>query len=219
LEITKDTFRESEEQAVSEVKGKRGKLRKRWANSHFIYEPDKKANLEFKKGLYITPTIYCGGNNSKYVLYARPSKLNGKPCFHEEWRLKGPSTIKRATGISIIKNLVSFDIRKFIEERNKRLLRDDLQIDIMKLGKWLTDCTRQKKFSDKKRSDIRFHATAFLTTFEIDSLAALIQYFKKEKKKVTEREKNSRHRKRSDFENKLMKVKNYNRFARVLIDG
>ena len=39
LEITKDNFRESEEQAVSEVKEERGKLRKLWPNSYFIYEP------------------------------------------------------------------------------------------------------------------------------------------------------------------------------------
>jgi hypothetical protein len=48
-------------------------------------------------------------------MYARPSKLNGKPCAHEEWKLMQPSNIKKITGISTIKDLVSFDIKTFIK--------------------------------------------------------------------------------------------------------
>jgi len=218
LEVTKDTFRESEDQAVSEVKEDRGKLRKRWANSYFVFDPNKQENPKLKKGLYITPTISCGGNTCKYVLYARPSKVNGKPCVHGEWRLQGPSVIKRATGISTITDLFLFDVRNFIESQNERLLRDDLQIDMKKLGKWLEDCTRQKKFSDEKLSEIMFHATAFCSTLEISAFAGLIQYFKAEKKEIKKREEKSRHRRRSDYENRIMKVKNYNRFAKELVD-
>ena len=77
-----------------------------------------------------------------------------------------------------------------------------------------------KEISDKRESRVVFHATAFLTTYEIYSLAGLVQYFKNEKKIITEREKKSRHRKRSDYENKLMKVRNYKQqFAKELIDG
>jgi hypothetical protein len=219
LEITKDSFRESEEQAVSEVKGERGKLRKLWANGHFVFDPNKIHDYVPKDGYYETPTIYLGGKNVQYVLYARPSKLNGKPCVHGEWKLESPSSIKKTTGISTITDLYLFDIRDFIESQNEKFLRDDLQINMFYLGKWLEGCTRQKKFSDKKRSEVMFHATALLTTYEIYSFAGLIQYFKTEKKKITEREKKSRHRRRSDYENKVMKIKNYNRFAQELIDN
>ena len=123
-------------------------------------------------------------NTCKYGLYARPSKLNGKPCYHGEWRLKGPSIIARYTGISRITDLCLFDIRTFIESQNKRLLRDDLQIDKMKLGKWFKGCTNRRKFTDKERSEIKFHATAFLTTYEIYSFAGLIQYFRTQKKEI-----------------------------------
>jgi hypothetical protein len=220
LEITKDAFRESEEQAVSEVKGERGRLRKRWSNSYYIYDPNKIHDYVPNDGYYETPTIYLGGKNVQYVLYARPSKLNGKPCTHGEWRLKAPSTIKRVARISTIADLFLFDIRDFIERQNERLLRDDMQIDMIKLGKWLEGCTKQKKLSDKKLSDIKFHATSLLTTFEIYSFAGNIQYLKAQKNEIKKRENKKRHRRRSDYENKVMKVKDYKRqFAKKLVDG
>jgi hypothetical protein len=216
LEITKDTFRESEKEAVSEVKNKRGSLRKLWSNSYFVWDPDKRSNIDLKKGLYITPKISCGGRDVQYALYARPSKLNGKPCVHGEWRLNKPSNIKRFTGITKIRDLVLFDIKTFIEGRNKKFLRDDKQIDIMKLGKWLTDSyPRQKKFSDEKRKEIRTEAITFLSTYQIYSFAGLIQYFKAEKMKVKEKEGKEFEYLGSPFEEKIMAVKSYNKFARI----
>ena len=152
-----------------------------------------------------------GGKNVQYVLYARPSKLNGKPCVHGEWKLESPSSIKKTTGISTITDLVLFDIRDFIERRNKKFLRDDLQINVFYLGKWFEGCTNRRKFTDKERSDIKFHATAFLTTYEIYSFAGLKQYFKTQKMEI----KNKVGR-RSAFEKKIMEIESYNQFARKI---
>jgi hypothetical protein len=211
LEITKDTFKESEEQAVSEVKRKKGTLRKRWSRGHFVNDPDKKENYYPKAGYYNTPVIYCGGKSVKYVLYARPSKLNEEPCAHEEWRLTSPYTIKRVTEISTIKGLVLFDIKTFIEKRNEKFLRDDKLIDMMKLGKWLKDCTRRRKFTDKERSDIKFRATSFCTAWDIRSFGELINHFNTYKFKI---KKNVG--RRDAFEKKILEISNYNRFARTI---
>jgi hypothetical protein len=214
LEITKDAFRESEKEAVSEVKSQRGILRKLWSNSYFIYEPEKKEDYIPKDNFYNTPTIYCGGRDVQYVLYARPSKLNGKPYVHGEWKLKGPSVIKKETGITTTRDLVSFDIKAFMDKRNEKFLRTDKQIDLMKLGKWLTDCNpRQRKYSDRKRKSVQGHAIAYCVMWEIYSFAGLIQHFRTQKKEIKKKV-----GRRNAFERKIMLIDNYSKFARI-IDG
>jgi hypothetical protein len=79
----------------------------------------------------------------------------------------------------------------------------------------IEDCTQQRKPSDEKLSSIMFHATSLLTTFEIYSFAGLIQYFKAEKMKVKEKEGKEFEYLGSPFEEKIMAVKSYNKFARI----
>jgi hypothetical protein len=57
LEITKDTFRESEKEAVSEAWEKCKTISKLWSSSYFVYDPNKIADYVPDDGYYETPTI------------------------------------------------------------------------------------------------------------------------------------------------------------------
>jgi hypothetical protein len=146
-------------------------------------------------------------------MYARPSKLNGKPCAHEEWKLMQPSNIKKITGISTIKDLVLFDIKTFIEERNEKYLRNNKEIVLKKLGKWLTDCDPwQRKFSsNRKRMSVISHATAYCALWEIYNFESLKQHFRTQKKELKKKV-----GRRNAFEKKIMLIDGYRKFARII---
>ena len=189
LEIAKDTFCKTKDEAIRLFREKLKTTRKKYSSDHFIYDQTKKNPSEKQNnnhGLFGEQTGYFGGKSFEYVIYPRISKITGIPCIHEEWVIKGSQTIKNKTMISSISDLCAFDVKAFFEDQYAQHIIHE-EIDQQKLGKWLSNCSKIKKVSRRKFFSIGLNALHFCEAYEIDTYADLVKFFKKEKEKIKSR--------------------------------
>lgn len=74
---------------------------------------------QMKPGKRYRDTHYSAAKRSPNVIATysdKPSKIDGAPCCHVEWRMKGAESVKRA-GLYQLEDLVSFDHRAFWKDR------------------------------------------------------------------------------------------------------
>jgi len=206
LEIAKDTFCKTKDEAVRLCWERLKTTRKKYSADHFIYDQSKEGpqNKRTKNSAHFgKQTGYFGGKRFKYAIYARISKINGLPCLHEEWRIIGAPIILEKTRISSISDLYVFDLKSFFEHQyDQHIVHEN--IDQQKLGKWILGCTRIKNVSKRKFISIGVSAAHFCEVYEIYTYADLVKYFKERKAEIK-----SRRGRRSAWDNKILSLKNY----------
>lgn len=194
-------------------------MRKRWSFGAFTYDQFKenekqRAKRKFDAMRFGTLTGYLGSKDFRFVIYARKSKVNGKPCAHLEWRVQNSSNIKRKTGITTIDDLVSFDCKSYFESTYKKFIADG-RIDREKLGKFLVGIDgRRKNLSKTEKNQIDLQICHFLNAYGIETYSDLVDYFKQEKEKIM-------HQKgpRSEWSRKILSIKSYGRFRASLFNN
>lgn len=209
LEIAKDTFCNTKDEANYLCWERLKTTRKKYSADHFIYDqckegPQKKRTNNHE--LFGKHTGYFGREKFKYVVYARISKITGFPCLHEEWRINGAQTVKDKTMISSISDLCTFDVKAFFEDQYAQHIVHE-KIDQQKLGKWLLGCTKIKKVSRRKFFSIGLNVLHFCEINDIYTYADLVKYFKKEKAEIKYRK-----GRRAALDNKILSIKNYSMF-------
>lgn len=209
LEITRDTFFETEQVAQAELNKLLPTIRKKYTSEHFIYdqanegEKKRKNKSEINEKLFSPVTGYFGSNNFKYVIYARHSKIDDRPCVHAEWRITGASNLKRKTGIISIRDLTNYDLIKFFDEKDKRFIANE-SIDLTKLGRWILGWTRKKSFSEKALRRMGINGRLFCDAYEIDTYADLVSHFKVVKKKLQDKR-----GPKTSYQEKILLLSNY----------
>lgn len=141
-----------------------------------------------KKGLFAWKTFYSVYENVskgsrhcwfKFVIYARLSKINWKPCIHYEWRIKKASEIKKRTGIITIRHLLSFDHGTFFEKMEKKYIIHE-KLDEEKIGRVLSGLERRKVLTKRQviRVDLAF--AHFSSYYGINSISDFTEAIRKE---------------------------------------
>lgn len=211
IEITRDIFLRSQEEAENITLSHIMNTRRRYASKCEIWdayfkEGKKKKRRRPDKGLFSRWTLYAGSDGFKYTCYARLSKINNRPCYHDEWRIKS-SLIREKTGISTIEDILSYDLQAFFNKQYKRLITHK-EIDTDKLGKWLLGWDRRKAFTARQKMGIGLEAHHFCIHYKINTfadLAGTLMELKKQSKAKKGR--------RAAWDNKILSLKNYGRFA------
>jgi hypothetical protein len=210
LEITRDIFFRTRDEAENITLSHIMNARRRYASQCQIYdaymEDERKKRKRPEKGLFSRWTLYAGPNNFKYTCYARLSKINNTPCYHDEWRIKS-SLIKEKTGISTIEDILSYDLQSFFNKQYKRLITHK-EIDTDKLGKWLLGWGRRKAFTDRQKMGIGLEAHHFCICYKINTFADLARTLIKLKK-----ESKAKKGRKTYWDNKILALKDYGRFA------
>jgi len=209
LEIACDTYYPTERDAVSASVDLAETLRKKWSAKNFVYDRYK-AHLEgeeikrrrhLSKGLLGDLTLYHGGKRFEYKGYARLSKINKRPCVHQEWKIQGATVIRQKTGIDAIGDLVAFKPDIFFADTEKRFIVHE-DIDCFRIGKWLLGWGRRRKFTEDQIEYINMQGNLFCMENKIETSADLITFFRKERAKI----KKKRGR-RSDMDQRFLSAK------------
>jgi hypothetical protein len=171
LEVAKDSFQKNLHDAEMVIFHNLKTLDRRWSTEGFDYFQTDENYEHYKKrktGLG-TLTRYLGPKNFRYVQYARLSKINRKPCFHEEFRISGAKKIRQKTGISTIADLIIFDPQEFLDRELEKMLTKKT-IDMQKLGRWLAGIDgRRKKLTRQEKIKCQIHVRHFCSTYEIET--------------------------------------------------
>ena len=187
LEMARDTFYQNDYEAEDAASELCGTFRKKWSPKNFNYDARYDPNVVEKKVRNIKglgdKAWYYGSKNFQIVLYPRLSKINGKPCVHEEWRFIGATTIKKKTDISSIGDFIGFDIKRCFEEMYCNYMIHEV-IDYLKLGKWILNWTRKKNLASEEVHKAEMQAYLFCRHKNIKSSADLARFFKKEKDRI-----------------------------------
>jgi hypothetical protein len=263
VEFAKDTPYETKQEAVNAVDETLKTIRKKYSAGS-IFDGFESKLLPYEKRVDKYLDVDSGrsdGEKFYYDVYARPSKTNGKPLYHFEWRILGAGLIAKRTepsvknylkaripkdekftyerlgrwftevwnnkapesddmnqligeqfasscgidldldnplsswehleawvntnakGIRTISDLIMFDIRTLMDDMEDKYLRYE-RIDTDKLGKWLCDWTRRRKFTEDEKFEMDLSVNHFLTGNDIRSPGQLISWFKAEKKRI-----------------------------------
>jgi hypothetical protein len=213
IEISMDIFCDSEHQAEAESLYVLQHFRKKYCRAPKIKDyrgsTEKMSAKAIHEGLFSQVTGYFGSNNFKLSQYARPSKLNGIPCIHIEFRIRGHQ-IKKRTEIASLTDLLAFDPEDFFMKEIENVVFES--IDDHKLGKWILDALGSYTVNGK-RNDMRISlaASTFLNLYEITSSTQLIDYFRSERKKI-QRQRGHRNR----WQKKMLKLRTPSYFLRSL---
>jgi hypothetical protein len=211
LEVARETFYQKDWEAEDAAFELGGTLRKKWSPKNFNYDAMYDPNVADKKARNIKglgdKTWYYGNKNFQFVLYPRLSKINDRPCVHEEWRIIGASAIKNKTDISSIADFSGFDIKRCFEEMYRKYMIHEM-IDYLKLGKWILGWTRRRNLASEEIRRAKTQANLFCRRRNIRSAADLATFFKKEKGRI----KAIRGR-RTVYKSKMLKT-NYRNFVR-----
>ncbi len=180
LEIAQDIFFETEREALFTLYKLLRTIRKKYTSKHRIYDQfyveEKKKKSKINKKLFSPVTGYFGSGKFEYVIYARLSKINNRPCIHTEWRIIRASTLKRKTGIVSIHDLITFDLLKFFDKQNNRFIVHE-SIDLTKLGRWLLGWNKRKSFSNRELMKMGITGRIFCNVHKIKTYADLVNYF------------------------------------------
>lgn len=201
IEITKDTSCESEQDA-KEMADDYWRIRKKYSGG-FVYNNNYTypANRKKGDGLYpLNTTFYYGSRDFKFVVYSRRSKLNGRPCIHEEWRIQGSTRIRQKTYIKSIADLIAFKLDVFLESQDKKYLVHE-EVNNDKIALWILGWTRKKKFTREETMMVIAQLSHFWSDYKINTPAQLITFFKNEKARIK-----SKRGRRTTWERKVDKV-------------
>tara|TARA_B100001964_G_C14221632_1_gene595554 strand:- start:1119 stop:2087 length:969 start_codon:yes stop_codon:yes gene_type:complete len=232
IEITRDQITDSKNEAIEKVEFSLKFMKKKYTHEFLDFKSTgdnlkNHANKAYAdediEEKFSDRTGYWLAKKVKYVVYPRISKVTKKPCFHEEWRLLGAHNIKNRTGMVDVKDILNFDIKKFIQEQNKKYL-ELMEINYRNLGRWIQGYPQRRNpiiFFGPKKSiiyDRTFRAghsfCRYLNYTEgISTVAGLWNYFKKEKKRLKKKK-----GRKTPWENKLLGLTDYklNTFMKVL---
>jgi hypothetical protein len=212
LEIAKDTFQRTLRKADVLVSRNIGLLDRRWSRESYKYDQKYENYKKYKKRKpdLGTRTIYIGQKNFKYVQYARPSKINQRPCVHEEFRILGAKRIRQKTGISCIADLIPFDSEQFFERDYAKLITSKT-IDKEKLGRWLAGIDgRRKKLTRQEKIKCQIRVRHFCSTYEIETFNDLKKELSRLNKEIREHP-----GAKNEFQKRVLALKgNYRRLQR-----
>jgi hypothetical protein len=219
LEIARDTFYQTKEEAISALSALLAISRKKYSSSSiydwYLMKPKKKRKVD--PDIFSDWTGYYGNNNFKYVIYGRFSKIDRRPCVHDEWRIKRTSFVKRKTGISSIDDLLRFDFQAFFEKQDKQFIVYE-EIDMNKLGRWLLGWQRRKNLSRRQEGSVDIAAQTFCNQYNIINHAALVSYFMNKKAEIKKGIKDASGKRvpirgrRTDWEKKILSIRDYGKF-------
>ena len=170
IEIAMDRPCELEQVAEFESYRIYKRLVKKYSSASFVYER-KDIEEKYKPLCFSRKTGYFGGE-FKFVLYARLSKLNHRPCIHSEWRIRKAYEIFKRTKIKTFIDLAEFDIERFFTEYTDRYLKC-VEIDDEKLGKILLGWSRKKSFTERQIMSIQLASRHFMASYGISNPAEL----------------------------------------------
>jgi len=194
LEIARDTFYPTSKKAKSTLLKSRKKIHKKYTAK---YSTEKTNDKHVEKH---------GGKIFRFVRYTRLSKINEKPCIHEEFRINTANYIKKKTDIKTIEDLANSDPKEIYRNLKRKYVTKD-RIDTVKLGKWLENVTWRRKLSKSQLRKIKASALIFKYHNRILSFADLKNFFYEKKLSIK-----SKMGRRSEFEKKILEVKNYGAF-------
>ena len=214
LEIAQDIFFKTESDAQFALYAMLRTIRKKYTSKHFIYDQfyegekkKRKYKSKINKKLFSQVTGYFGSKNFEYVIYARLSKINDRPCIHAEWRINGASHLKTKTGIVSIRDLIKFDLLKFFDEQDKRYIVHE-SIDLTKLGRWLIGWNRRKSFAKRDLMKMGITGRIFCNAYKIKSYADLVRYLMNTKKKLEHKTGS-----KTSYEERFLLLTNYGNFS------
>lgn len=213
LEITRDIFYPTDQDAIDKLLHALTLTRRKYSSKRFIYDQTKQPNKERfaddREGLISPKTGYYGPANFRYVIYARLSKINAKPCLHDEWRLS-PPRIREKTGIRTLDDLLNFDIRSFFDRKCKRLIiAEPKPIYLERLGRWLLDWGYKKKITKEHMDRIYSEAREFCKTHKIRSYLDLSEYIKRRQEELK-----AKKGRKTRLEEKILMLTDFDRFSR-----
>lgn len=215
IEIARDTFCDSEHDAYFKTHNLFQTLRKKFSARFILYEPSKKKKKKKRirpgKGLFSIETGYYGSLNFEYVAYARRSKLNGVPCVHEEWRMRGANHIKQKMRIKSLSDIAALDVKAFFETTSRRHLVNE-EIDLIKLGRWVIGWNgKRKTFTQRDLFSIGVAAITFLRAGKLESFtpAELAKHIDRLKKKYMQ----GRGR-RTEWMKRVLQIKGHGYFSK-----
>jgi hypothetical protein len=210
LEIAKDSFRKTLHNADMKIFHNLKTMDRRWSYEWFIYDQLEKDYEQYRKRKpdLGTLTNYIYPKKFKFVQYARLSKINQRPCIHEEFRILGAKKIRQKTGVSTIADLIIFDSQKFLERELEKLIANKT-IDRIKFGRWLAGIDgRKKKLSPREIKEGQIHVAHFSQIYNISSFAKLKRILK-ELTKMIEKAPGAR----NEFQKRVLALKgNFRRF-------
>jgi len=213
LEITRDIFYPTEKEAIGKLFDKLNCTRRKYSSKQFIYDqrhqPTKERFADDKEGLISPQTGYYGPDKFRYVIYARLSKINAKPCLHDEWRIL-PPRIREKTGIRTLRDLLDLDIHSFFDKQYHRLITaEEKPIYLERLGRWLLDWGFKKKLTNEQEARIYSEARDFCKTHKIRTYLDLTGYIKKRQEELK-----TKRGGRTLLDKKIFKLTDYARFSR-----
>ena len=218
IEIAHDTFCDSVGDAELKADNLFRTVRKKYSFGHiFEGNPDKTKKERLKdrsRGLFAERTFYSSLDNEKggrwvrfrYVLYARRSKMNNRPCVHKEWRIAGAGLIARKAGIRGIDDLVRFDFKEFFDTIGGKYIVHE-SINHETLGKWLNGFDGRKALTQQEKHSVDLAVQHFLQSHKIETYSDLVLFFRDEMSSI-----NEKRGVRSAWEKKVMALKDCRRF-------
>lgn len=220
IEIARDRQCHSDSEAELAIKNSTRTIRKKYSGKFVFDGTDKKKDIQ--KGLLTDKTYYYGsvkkpnksnnkieirvGGKFRYVMYDRDSKIDGKPVAHEEWRILNAQTIFQKTGIRFINNFLEINLEDVFENLAKQYLTHET-LNRRNIGYWILGWERRRKLSQRELMKAGFTGQLFCKIHHIKTSADLVTFFKGKKNEI-----NSKLGRRSDWDNKILSIKNYSKF-------
>ena len=192
IEIARDTFCSSFDEAVT-VKFRKAKgYSKKYADDSHYHDGD------------LNDTIYLKNKNYRFVIYPCYSKINRKPCIHEEWRINCAYVIKKKTGIVKISDLIEFEVGEFFEREYEKYIYSS-SVDEFKFMKWIYGLSRRKKLTRKQRNSLSLACQTYFEAYDIRKASRFIVHCNYTKKKIR-----SKPGPKTDYKKRWLKVNPHN---------
>jgi hypothetical protein len=197
IELARDEFFSTRKEAEGKLEFERTHVRKKYSSEVFVFDSEKSSVSS--KPFFSKINLYLGKKDFQCVAYARPSKINGLPCFHSEWMMQGTKQVKAKIKVRTIGDLIELNI----EEQHLKLTKDFLkyeEIDHERFGRFVAMVSWQYVKKIAKRWSERFPrlpligprrwSHAKMRLLDIDPTPALLRQSLVElKKDVMEKEK------------------------------
>lgn len=218
IELANDVFYETEGEAMSESYRLMGLVRKKYTAKTMILDYSDSYNSTksaYGNGLFSDKTLYLGNDNLKFVLYARISKINAKPCVHSEWRVRGSKNIKDRLDITSFEDCFFFDLNTEYEKLVYEYIVME-EIDTVRLGKYFLGWGKRKNLTRRQKMRVGILAIMILNDAKKGSegkctSAQLAEWTKAIKGKIKNEPKE-----KSDWQKRAMKIQSNNKFCRVV---
>jgi hypothetical protein len=216
VELAKDVFYKTEEEAMSESYRLMRLLRKKYTTKTEILDYSDSYNSTksaYGNGLFSDKTLYLGNNNLKFVLYARISKINSIPCLHSEWRVRGSRNIKDRLGIKSFGDCYFLDLNNEYENLTDQYIVSE-EIVTEKLGKYFLGWGRMKNLTKRQNIKVDILAIMILNNAKKGSEgkctpAQLTEWLKELKIKIKDQT-----GRRTDWHKRAMKIQSNSMFSR-----